>query len=188
MSSQNNADRWAMPQRRWHRPTRRGVINSLFLLVTLAGTFLVVAGDTDILFIGIASMLGGFVSNHYRAEEETPYAKGFSQPPDASTQRLIHEHLARGRLPADAGLHELALEYASGWSRRLNRFLLLAPLVATGWCLLCLSITWWFNHRWPESAQTRMWGLTIVVAGAVCWLVCFVPPAVWQWRRLRRLT
>lgn len=176
-----------MPQRRWRRPTWPDVINSLLLLMTVAGAVLVLTGDTGALFISIASMLGGFIGDLYKAQDETPYAKGFSQPPDAPTQRLIHDHLARGQLPEDQALHELAFDYASRWSRRLKRFLLLAPLVASGWCLICLLIMWWFNHRWPGSTSTRTWGFTIAAASAACWLMCFVPPAVKQQQRLRRL-
>jgi hypothetical protein len=187
VSSSNDASRSAVPQRRWYRPTWTDAVNSLLVLVTIAGGALVVTGDTVALFISAASMLTGIISNHYRAEEETPYAKGFTQPPDAPTQRLIHEHLARGRLPEDSALHELALNYASGWSKRLKRFLVLAPLIAAGWSLICFLIMWWLNQRWPESASTRTWGLILVVAGAMCWLVGFVPPAARQWQRLRRL-
>jgi hypothetical protein len=187
VNSSDTANRWAVPQRRWQRPTWRDTVNTLLLVVVLAGTVLGVTGDITALIIGVGSMLGGFITNHYRAEDEAPYAKRFSQPPDAATQRLIHDDLAGGRLPVDAALREVALDYACGWSSRLKRFLLLAPLVAAGWCLVCVVVVWWFNHRWPESTSTRTWGLTIVMAGAVCWLVCFVPPAVRQRHRLHRL-
>lgn len=186
MTAPGDTGRWAVPRRRWHRPTWRDGLHWLLVLVVVGGSFLVVTGDTGTLALAAASMLVNVVASFHHADPETPYAARFSRPPDAATQRTVHEHVARGEPPVDGELRDLAVDYAAGWSWRLARFLVLAPGVAAAWWLVCAALTVWFDHVWPESAATRQGGLTAVVAGSAVWLVCFLPPVARRWWRLRR--
>lgn len=187
VSAPGGTDRWAVPRRRWHRPTWRDALHWLLVLVVVGGTFLVITGDTGTLALGAASMLVNVVASFQHADEGTPYAARFSRPPDPATQRTVHEHVARGEFPADGELRDLAVDYAAGWTRRLRRFLVLATSAAAAWCLVCAALTAWFDRLWPESASARQGGLTAVVAGTAVWLVCFVLPLASRWWRLRRM-
>ncbi|NAZ83765.1 hypothetical protein GTR02_18285 [Kineococcus sp. R8] len=179
-----DSSRWAMPQRRWHRPTPEEIIGSLLWVLIVAGALLEVTGDWGSLIVGSGSTLVGVISGYYRVDEATLYAKRFSHAPEAATQVLVHESVSSGEMPMDTATRELALDYATGWSRRLKRGLAITSSVALAWCLTSGVLVWLLDRRWPESTPTRGWGLAITVIGVAGWLLYAGVPWAWRLRRL----
>lgn len=187
VSSGDEPGWWAMPQRRWQRPGWDEVLSPCSWLVVVAGALLVATGDWGSLVVGSGTPLVTTISGYHRADEEAPYAERFTRPPDAGTQRLVHDAVSADRMPSEAELRGLALDCATGWARRSRRGLGLAVLVVVACCLLGGLLVRLLDQRWPESTPVRVWGSAITVVGSIGWVLNAGIPGLRRLGRLRHL-